>query len=150
MGQLEDDNVGRALELKMASRAEDVVLASTAIRAVLALLYDGDTLNQLELALVEAINNVIEHAYSGESGHSLSIRLELLHDRVEIKLTDSGQGMNWAKLNRTKTVLDFDENDLCTLPEGGLGIAIMQMTMDDVRYERKDGVNQLTLMRYRP
>ncbi|MGN8050223.1 ATP-binding protein [Curtobacterium sp. 22159] len=93
----------------------------------------------LELALVELTSNVIEHGAAG-GGVSCSLHLDVRPDAVEAHLTDDG------------VPVPVDPS-AATLPdalaESGRGLALVQMVVDDLRYERVADRNNWTVRRGR-
>lgn len=93
----------------------------------------------LELALVELTSNVIEHG-ARPSGVACSLRLDIGHDQVEAHLTDDG----------APVPVDPSASRLPdALAESGRGLALVQMVVDDLRYERVDDHNRWTVRRGR-
>ena len=52
---------------------------------------------QLELCVVEAMTNVVKHAYHGEAGHSAELVIRVCKDRLIFTLTDNGETLNPVK-----------------------------------------------------
>ncbi len=96
---------------------------------------------QVELALEEAIVNIIKHA-DVEKEFSLSCTLEPKR-QIEFILTDPGKPFNPLV---QKSRLD-PEAPLHERNEGGLGIVFMKKYMDGVLYRREEDQNILTLIK---
>jgi len=132
----------RKIRLLIESRLEDVPLVGLAIRGLLKdAVADAVLLYQIEVAVVEAVNNVIKHAYGLEADHDVEITVSLRPDFVLFMICDTGE---------TKTCFDpvgfqFDPRDIAHLPENGMGIPLMKNIMDEVSYGRRDEKNCLTL-----
>ena len=47
----------------------------------------------IELCAVEAINNVIEHAYKEQAGHQVRVQLAVRERRLELTVSDDGAAM---------------------------------------------------------
>jgi anti-sigma regulatory factor (Ser/Thr protein kinase) len=86
-------------------------------------------------AVIEAVNNSIEHGYRMRSG-SVSIALEGYADRVEISITDAGTGLPPAPVIR------------CPEPAAarGRGSWIMGQSCDRVRHEFPNGEQRVVLV----
>lgn len=99
--------------------------------------------NDIELGLTEAINNIIEHSYLDKQDECF--RLEIIdHDNcIEFILSDTGQ----QRPDNLKVSLDFNPDDIENLPEGGMGLFIIEQVMDKTQYERIDGKNHLKLIK---
>ncbi|HIQ16278.1 MAG TPA: ATP-binding protein [Leucothrix sp.] len=96
--------------------------------------------NQLELMLVEAVNNIIEHGYTNNSG-SIEITFEISNGVITITLVD--QGMPFPlDIEDASSTMPFTED----LPEGGWGLALIDTLADEVeRYNSCNGHNILVI-----
>ncbi len=95
----------------------------------------------IELCLLEAINNVIRHSYKGKAGMPIQVDVKIMSDKIELKIIDSGI----SRTNFDKPVLDFDPDDTENLPEGGMGLYIIDQLMQSNSYEVINGENIYTL-----
>ncbi len=93
----------------------------------------------LELALVELASNVIEHGAGGRPV-SCSLRLDVGADDVRVLLTDDGVPV---PVDPAKAHLPEG------LAESGRGLALVQMVVEDLRYERVGDGNRWTAHRGR-
>lgn len=99
----------------------------------------GDILN-LNLVLEELITNIIFYGFPDKAEHGIEA-VFCMEDRVlEIQLTDDAIAFN--PLEAKEPDLDQAIEDR---PIGGLGIHLVKKIMDEVRYERADNKNILTL-----
>ncbi|MHA6691313.1 ATP-binding protein [Devosia sp. A449] len=133
-----------AISLQIDSDLGSVELVARAVRALCSEKLDDGMLADVELSVVEAINNVIKHGYRGEKGQSVEVRINIRADRLVIDIFDKAAPMP-DRLTSETTPLDFDPENLELLPEGGFGLELMKMTMDEVSYSSTSGVNRLTL-----
>ena len=92
----------------------------------------------INLALEEAVSNVMLYAYPGGSGQVLVECNK--SDKLVFTITDSGVPFDPTQQAEPDVTQSFEER-----PIGGLGIFLVRQIMDDVRYERKDNKNILTL-----
>jgi len=98
----------------------------------------------VEIALAEAVNNVIEHAYCGRKGHKIAVRARLSKTALELTLSDNGRPLPGRHVPQGACPdLDRPRNDL---PEGGFGWGLIHQLTDHVRYERRKGQNLLSLL----
>ena len=97
---------------------------------------------QLDLALEEAVVNVMSYAY--QSGKKGSIDIEAKADDMKLifVIRDSGIPFDPTAKEDADTTLSADER-----PIGGLGIFLVRQLMDSINYERVDGQNVLTLIK---
>jgi serine/threonine-protein kinase RsbW len=138
--------VGRRIKLVIDSNIEDVQMVSNVINRLCTLgpLTDVEIF-QIELAVVESVNNVIQHAYNNERGHEVEIIFTLYANRVTLDVCDVGRTMDPKYMIQVdKSPLEFDPTELNRLPEGGLGLAIIRQMMDDVTYSSRHDKNTLT------
>jgi anti-sigma regulatory factor (Ser/Thr protein kinase) len=83
-------------------------------------------LDEIVLAVDEALTNVIRHAY-GESGGTMKISFEDSPDRTEIEIEDHGK-----KFDPTQAPMP----ELPRHRPGGLGIHFIRTIMDELIYDR--------------
>ena len=96
---------------------------------------DRDFANAITTAFGEAFNNVVIHSDKNRNDGVLDVEAELGSDFVTLKLIDHGA---------TADLSNVPTPDLDGLPEGGLGIFMMQSLMDEVVY-RGGSPNVLSL-----
>lgn len=102
----------------------------------------------VNLALEEAVSNVMLYAYPHKSGQVFVefVRVKSAENKGEEQLvftiSDSGIPFDPTKQKPADTTLSVDEREI-----GGLGIHLVRQLMDEVRYERSDGKNILTLVK---
>ena len=105
----------------------------------------GDSVlaDSLRLCLAEALNNVVEHAYQGEGGHEIDIKIGLRQGAFEVSIVDQGRPMPDGAI--PAGIIDFDDIEFDELPEGGFGWMLIRNEVDFLSYERKDDRNVLSL-----
>jgi len=134
----------RAVSLRIDSRLELVELVTASVRAMCVTAGLPERAGaQVALAVDEALNNVIRHAYRGEAGHPVDVAFTLEPGRFTVEIGDDGGAMP----SGGSSTLDFDPDDLAGLPEGGMGLHIIRGVMDEVAYRRVGGRNTLRLSR---
>ncbi|PID59414.1 MAG: hypothetical protein CR986_05955 [Ignavibacteriae bacterium] len=101
------------------------------------------TVREVELCLAEALNNIIKHSYKGEPGNKIYIDFTHKEDEFKIKLTDFGE----ARKNLDKPTLEFDPEDIDSLPEGGMGLFIIDQIMNKTSYEIEGNQNIFTMIK---
>ena len=94
----------------------------------------------LNLALEEAVTNVILYAYPEGSDGLVDIEAILREDSLEFIITDSGKAFDPTAAPEADVTLSAEER-----PIGGLGIFLVRNIMDEVRYKRADGKNILSM-----
>ncbi len=99
---------------------------------------------QIKLAIDELFGNICFYAYDSAPG-PVTITLESESDppAVIISLTDRGKPYNPLEADEPDLELSGEDR-----PIGGLGIFLVQSTMDDLNYEYKENQNMVTLKKY--
>ncbi|MBK8943985.1 MAG: ATP-binding protein [Ignavibacteriae bacterium] len=106
-------------------------------------LISDNSIREIELSIAEALNNIIKHAYKGEENNTIEISMEVKNKIFKIILTDYGI----ERSNLNKPTLDFDPNDIESLPEGGMGLFIIEQLMDETNYLREGNKNIFTMVK---
>ena len=94
----------------------------------------------LNLALEEAVTNVILYAYPEGSDGLVDIEAILRRESLEFIISDSGIPFDPVSVPDADISLGLDDR-----PVGGLGIHLVKSLMDSVKYERRDGKNILSM-----
>lgn len=139
----------RRITLAITSDLQNVPLIGQAIQRLCSVISLSDLeSHQIALCVVEAVNNAIVHAYGRESEHEVEVIFDQCSDRLIVQICDTGRTMDPKCLApQAASPLDFDPRCLERIPEGGLGLAIIRTTMDEVTYTTSQGKNILTLTR---
>lgn len=137
----------RTIGLEIESRPECIELLSRALCSVCQLALPAAEIAKINLAMVEAVNNAVEHAYHGEPGHPVRVELELAPDRLGLRVRDRGQPMTPGRLEAVAEFVEPDPEDPETWSLRGRGLFIIRNCMDTVEYEVRDGVNTLSMTR---
>lgn len=100
----------------------------------------------VELAVVEAMNNAVLHAYDGsEDG---KVELEMMRQpggELVFAVTDWGRPFDFSAGTSGETVTP--EDSAATLAESGRGLMIIGSIMDRLEYASADGANTLRLFK---
>lgn len=102
---------------------------------------------QLNLALEEAVTNVMNYAYPGQEGMPILLTLETIDGNTDILFTLTDEGIEFNPLEKVEAPdlsLSAEER-----PIGGLGVFLIKELMKSVEYHRENGKNILT-MTYSP
>ncbi len=97
------------------------------------------TLN-LNLALEEAVTNVIMYAYPEGTDGLVDIEAIIRKDSLSFVISDSGKAFDPTAQPDADVSLSAENRQV-----GGLGIYLVRNIMDSVSYERKNGKNILTM-----
>ncbi len=98
--------------------------------------------SSLNLALEEALVNVIQYAYPPETIKRISLTAKWTDDKkhVDFTLKDCGKAFDPLQTDLPDTDLSLEDR-----PIGGLGILLVRDIMDTVSYQRLNGENILTM-----
>ena len=107
-----------------------------------------DALNMpINLALEEAVTNVMMYAYPGRNDGKVFVEYTEVEDeagkRLVFTISDSGIPFDPTKKEEVDTTLSAEERSI-----GGLGIHLVRQLMDEVRYARNEDKNILTLVKH--
>lgn len=103
--------------------------------------FSDDVLSKIELAVEEALVNIIHYAYPHGQG-TIALKCSILEGphALMIEIRDTGIPFNPLEFSMDST----PQNGI-----GGYGIFYIKKIMDEVLYDRKDNANVLTLKLYR-
>lgn len=96
---------------------------------------------RIQLAVEEAVTNVINHGYGGSDGEIL-ITTDIESSQVMITITDTGQEFDPTSIPPPDVTADLDHRNI-----GGLGVHLIRSVMDDVSYIRDDNKNRLMMIK---
>ena len=101
---------------------------------------DMSTTMSLNLAIEEAVVNVMDYAYPNGGKGDVYIEAECDDDMMTFIIRDNGIPFDPTKASEVDTTLSAEER-----PIGGLGIHLVRTIMDTEEYNYTDGQNVLTL-----
>ena len=97
---------------------------------------------QINLALEEAVVNVMQYAYPADAQGKVHINVTANEKRLKFIIVDDGVHFDPTTFREVDTSQPAEERDI-----GGLGIHLVRQIMDSVNYERIDGQNILTIQK---
>ena len=103
--------------------------------------------NRLQIAVDEAVTNIVEHGYAGQQRGkgSIWITLDVSRDRFRIEIADNGVTFDPSVLSDVDIVQHAAAGS-----SGGLGVFLMRKIMDVVDYRYEAGLkNRLVLVKNR-
>ncbi|EEX09424.1 putative anti-sigma B factor [Ruegeria lacuscaerulensis ITI-1157] len=126
--------------------------ASRAIAAVhhslMKLGLPADRHGDAKIAIAEAVNNVVEHAYAGLPPGQVQLQGFADIRGLEIRILDSGKPLPGLRV--PDGIPASVDTSIGNLPEGGFGWFMIRKLSDDIQYERRSGQNRLSLWFYFP
>lgn len=128
------------LHMEFSSRSENIAFARTAAAIFAAQLdFTVDQIDEIKVAISEAVSNAIIHGYKSRSG-MVRLDLRLFDDAVEAVVSDDGAGIAdiaWAMQPGRTTDAD----------RMGLGLVFIKEYMDDMKLESQPGEGTRVTMR---
>ena len=97
---------------------------------------------KLQLAVEEAVVNVIDYAYPIGTEGLIEIRMMYDGKSLKIMIIDSGVAFDPTLKEKADTTLSAEDRQI-----GGLGIHLVREIMDTINYIREGGKNVLTLIK---
>lgn len=123
----------QAISFLLEPNLNNVPLVGVSAKAIAEYLgLSSEDASAFELALVEALNNSIEH---GEAESECKVTIELSVEDLQIEVAVSGLGPEFRPPERA----ELPQN----LSEGGYGLFILEAFADNLKWSRKDGLNCL-------
>lgn len=97
---------------------------------------------QLNLALEEALTNVVLYAYpeAEVNQHSIELIAHTEGQSLVFTLEDTGKPFDPTQVEDADVTLSAEERQI-----GGLGIFLIRQIMSDVKYQRVDNKNRLIM-----
>lgn len=95
---------------------------------------------QLNLALEEAVVNVMSYAYPDKEGMPVSLTVEDEDNKLVFTLKDNGVPFDPTATDDPDITLPAEDRDI-----GGLGNFLVRQIMTTVNYERTEDTNILTM-----
>lgn len=94
-----------------------------------------------ELCVDELVTNVVRYAFPEDGGKAVTVRVERSSSGLEISIEDRGR-----PFDPTAALLPAMPHTLDEAVPGGRGLLLIRSIAPRLRYERRDGVNRITLV----
>ncbi|WP_066187426.1 MULTISPECIES: anti-sigma B factor RsbW [Gracilibacillus] len=127
------------IELKVPAKAEYigvVRLTTSGIANRMGFRYED--IEDLKVAISEAMSNAAEHAYGEEQGE-ITVGFGLYKDRLEVMIADRGESFDMEEVKKNvgphQAVPSIED-----LREGGFGLFLIEALMDKVEIKNDYGV----------
>ena len=104
--------------------------------------FDMSTTMQINLAIEEAVVNVMNYAYPEGTKGDITIETRANNSEVFFIITDTGKPFDPTAKAEVDITQSAEDRSI-----GGLGIHLIRQIMDHINYERVDGHNILTLIK---
>lgn len=121
--------LAKSIKLTVKSEIDHLTLLWKAVQAIcITVVKDEILLYNLGLCLTEAVMNVINHVYKNKPGKIIEIIITLSENKIVFRIIDTGNG---GHVPQPKT-LDYNPEDIPSLPEKGFGLFFIHRIMDEV------------------
>ena len=104
--------------------------------------FDMAATMQINLAIEEAVVNVMNYAYPVGTVGNITIEVKSNGSEVSFIISDTGKPFDPTAKPEVDITLSAEDRSI-----GGLGIHLIRQIMDHINYERVDGHNILTLIK---
>lgn len=104
--------------------------------------FDMATTMQINLAIEEAVVNVMNYAYPAGTKGDITIEAKSNDTDMMFVISDTGTPFDPTAKAEVDITLSAEDRSI-----GGLGIHLIRQIMDHINYERTDGHNVLTLIK---
>lgn len=128
------------IEMKVPAKPEYVGVVRLSISGIASRMgFSYEEIEDLKIAISEAMSNATTHAYEEEDGGEITIGFGLYENRLEIMVADRGDSFD---LEMVKQEIGPYENNhsLEDLREGGFGLFLIEALMDKVEIKNDYGV----------
>ncbi|MEI7643004.1 MAG: ATP-binding protein [Chloroflexales bacterium] len=107
--------------------------------------FSDERVEDLKLAISEAVNNAIDHGTRGEASNLVAVVFEIDGEKLEIRISDQGTGMERHDVSRHM----IDEQSLESGHLRGFGLYLISELVDDYEVNSSQKGTVLTLRLYR-
>ena len=97
----------------------------------------------IDVAVEELFVNIASYAYGGKAG-TATVQVTIHKKPLSAEITFIDNGKQYDPLAKPDPDITLPANER---KKGGLGIFMVKNSMDDMKYEYKDGKNVLTLIK---
>src|SRR5688572_13033751 len=137
---------GERVEARIAYRLEDLRrIVAMVDRFGAANRIAADILHDLNVALDEALNNVVTHGIPADAQGEIVVRLAIETGAIVAEVVDGGRAFDPLQTPAPDLTLPLRERR-----PGGVGIHFIRTLMDHVAYHRVDGQNVLRMTKALP
>ncbi|WP_181350145.1 anti-sigma B factor RsbW [Thalassobacillus sp. CUG 92003] len=128
------------IEIKVPAKAEYVGVVRLSISGIANRMgFTYEDIEDLKVAISEALTNGVKHAYSESEGGEITIGFGVYEDRLEVMVADHGGSFDLGEVKRDIGPYQQDD-EIEDLREGGFGLFLIDALMDKVEISSKYGV----------
>jgi serine/threonine-protein kinase RsbW len=127
-----------SIELTIPAKAEYLHIVRLTLFGIASKIgFSFEQIEDMKVAVAEACNNVVLHAYEDKEPGVLEIQFELEENGLSIHVKDDGASFDYEKMvNKSSTLHDKTLEEATV---GGLGIFMMHALMDKVQVRTNHG-----------
>ena len=119
------------IKLEFVSKSCNEAFARIAVAAFVSQLDPTiEEIADIKTVVSEAVTNAIIHAYPNRDDGIVKIKASIINDEIEIEISDTGAGIE--NVEEAKKPLFTTK---CNLERSGMGFAIMESFMDELKVE---------------
>ena len=139
-------NSSKQIALSLPADADYIDIARLALYGISNKMgFSYEDIEDMKVAIAEACNNVVLHAYQGGEKGTIDISFEMSEAKLMITVSDDGASFDYGPIASDLT--PHHEKSLDDITVGGLGIFLMQALMDQVDVKSGNGTT-LVLTKY--
>lgn len=128
-------------ELKIANKIDELPSLAEFVEEICETLsLSAEMTMNINLALEEAVANIIMYAYPPQEQHNILLKATASDRQLIFLLTDNGLSFDPTQVPDADVTSSIEDR-----PIGGLGIFLIRSIMNEVSYQRLDGENRLTM-----
>lgn len=128
------------IEMKVPAKAEYIGVMRLTLSGVANRMgFSYDAIEDLKVAISEAVTNAVEHAYEEKESGEITVGFGLYEDRMEIMVADRGGSFDLEEVKNGTGPYQSDE-PVEKIREGGFGLFTIEALMDEVKINNKYGV----------
>jgi stage II sporulation protein AB (anti-sigma F factor) len=141
-GMIDNMDTKNEMKLEFLGISENEAFARVVVAAFAAQLDPTlDEINDVKMAVSEAVTNSIVHGYEGTVG-KVCIGATLDENEIEIEITDNGRGIENVELARQPMYTTGSEDE-----RSGMGFTVMETFMDSIEVFSEVGRGTVVKMR---
>ncbi|KOO40357.1 anti-sigma B factor RsbW [Priestia koreensis] len=128
------------VEMKIPAKPDYVAIVRLTLSGVANRMdFSYDEIEDMKIAISEACTNAVQHAYKNAESGDIRVGFGLFEDRLEIMVVDSGESFDYEELKKEIGPYEVSQ-EVEFLPEGGLGLYLINTLMDEVKMSNHNGV----------
>lgn len=136
----------RTVSMTLPAEAEFIDLVRLTLYGICTKLgFSYEEIEDMKVAVAEACNNVVVHAYDPGRPGTMDIRFEMLENGIRITVKDHGHSFDYEEKAQQSTSLHHKSIEEANI--GGLGIYLMQALMDEVEVMSERGTEVILTKR---